>query len=69
MKYLTVAIWLCMSGVAASQVTTATPRACSSVSCVIHGAPAPEIGAGIPALLGVAGVLLGATLLKRWRRS
>jgi len=27
------------------------------------------IGAGIPAVLVVGGVLLGATLLKRWRRS
>jgi hypothetical protein len=30
-----------------------------------HGAPAPLIGAGIPALLGVGGVLLGRKLLKR----
>ena len=33
-----------------------------------HGAPAPIIGAGIPALLGVGGVWLGRKLLRRRKR-
>jgi hypothetical protein len=32
---------------------------------IAHGAPAPLLGLGIPAVLGVAGVLLGAKLLNR----
>ena len=34
-----------------------------------HPAPAPVIGAGIPVLLAVGGVLLATKLLARWRRS
>jgi hypothetical protein len=33
-----------------------------------HGAPAPLIGAGIPALVVIGGVLLGRKLLKRKKR-
>jgi hypothetical protein len=32
-------------------------------------APAPELGAGVPAVLVVGGVLLATALLARWRRS
>ncbi len=59
MRLLT--IWLCLGAATAAQ---AVPP-CT----VCKGAPAPMIGAGIPAVLVVGGVLLGATLLKRWRRS
>jgi hypothetical protein len=33
-----------------------------------HGAPAPVIGAGIPALVAVGGILLGRRLLRRKQR-
>jgi hypothetical protein len=61
MRSLTVAIWLCVNAATAAQ---ATPP-CSA--CGIHAEPAPEMGTGIPALLVVGGVLLGATLYKRRR--
>jgi hypothetical protein len=64
MRVLAAAIWLCIGAATASQ---ATP--CATATCGLHAAPAPVIGAGIPAFLVVGGVLLGATLIKRWRRS
>ncbi len=63
MRSLTVAIWLCI-GVATASQATATP--CATATCGLKGAPAPEIGTGIPVVLVVGAVLLGATLMKRW---
>ncbi len=57
------AIWLCLGAATAAQAVPIGPCA------VCKSAPAPMIGTGIPAVLVVGGVLLGATLLKRWRRS
>jgi hypothetical protein len=55
------AIGLCLSALPAL-------AACSTAVGCIHGAPAPIIGAGIPALLGVGGVWLGRKLLRRRKR-
>jgi hypothetical protein len=64
MKLLTVVIWMCLSAL------TAAPAQAAPVACAhCFAAPAPLIGTGIPAVLVVGGVLLGATLLKGWRRS
>lgn len=59
MRLLT--IWLCLGATTAAQ---AVPPC-----AVCNAAPAPMVGAGIPAMLVVGGVLFGATLLKHWRRS
>jgi len=64
MRLLTVAIWLCMNAATAAQ---ASPP-CSACG-IGHPVPAPEIDVGIPAFLVIGGVLLGATLMKRWRQS
>jgi hypothetical protein len=62
MKAALLAIWICLIALPALALPCST-----AVGCV-HGAPAPIIGAGIPALLGVGGVWLGRRLLKRTRR-
>jgi hypothetical protein len=66
MKSLAITMWSII-GIAGAQA--ATPSACSSVLCVLHGAPAPSIGAGVPVALVIGGVLLGMRLLKSWRQS
>jgi len=66
MKLLAATFTWSAIGIAAAQ---AAPSACSSVSCVLHGVPAPSIGAGIPIALVVGGILLGTRLLKSRRRS
>jgi len=40
-----------------------------SSETITDPAPAPPIGSGIPGMLAVGGVLLGAKLLARWRRA
>jgi hypothetical protein len=35
----------------------------------IQAAPAPSIGAGVPSMLAIGAMLLGTTLMARWRRS
>ncbi len=64
MRLLAVAIWLCISAVPAAQ---AVPTCSACV--VVKPAPAPVIGAGIPALLVVGGLLLGTKFLAHRRRS
>ena len=64
MKLLTVVTWMCLSAATTAQAQAA-PAACAR--CV--AAPAPLIGTGITAMLVVGVVLLGATLLKGWRRA
>jgi hypothetical protein len=64
MKRLALAIWLCLSAVPAFAATTPSP--CATAVC---RAPLPLIGLGLPAAFAVGGVLLGAKLLKRSRRS
>ena len=64
MRSLAVAIWLCVNAATAAQAGP-TCSACG----IIHPAPAPMIGAGIPAFLVVGGVLVGAMLVTRRRRS
>jgi hypothetical protein len=70
MKRLALAIWLCLSAVPAFAQTTPTavpvPSPCATAVC---RAPLPLIGLGLPAAFAVGGVLLGAKLLKRSRRS
>jgi hypothetical protein len=41
---------------------------CALGACGIKPAPAPVIGAGLPALFGVGGVWLGRKLLRRRKR-
>jgi hypothetical protein len=38
------------------------------VILTLEAAPAPEIGHGLPVLLGVGGILLSAKLMERGRR-
>jgi hypothetical protein len=70
MKGLTLIIWLCLGTVPAlaqnAATTSAIPRPCAAARC---SAPAPLMGLGLPAAFAVGGVLLGAKLLRRNRRS
>jgi hypothetical protein len=58
-------MWMSVIAITAAQ---AAPSTCSSVTCVLHGAPAPSMGAGVPIALAMGGLLLGMRLLKSWRR-
>jgi len=84
MKGLTFIIWLCLSTIPALAQNTPAPnpeavaersvgRAPNPYHCdaaaACRGAPAPLIGLGLPAAFAVGGVLLGAKLLWRRRRS
>ena len=64
MRLLAIVTGMCIS---AATVTQAVAH--PSAICTLHPAPAPVIGAGIPVLLAVGGVLLATKLLARWRRS
>ena len=66
MKLLTVVIWICLSAAPAAEAQTTT-AVLPCATC--KAAPAPLIGTGIPAVLVVGGVLLGAKLLARRRRA
>jgi hypothetical protein len=66
MRFLAVGVSLCISAATASQAAATPP--CSACG-ILHVAPAPVIGAGIPAFLIVGALLLGAKLVKRWQRS
>ncbi len=73
MRVSAIAIWLCLGAATAVEAQgnqgNQGNQGCNGNCQGIRGAPAPVIGSGIPAVLVVGGVLLGATLLKRWRRS
>jgi hypothetical protein len=58
MRILTLILWVC--SIAVQAMAAPSP-------CAVCGAPAPLIGLGIPAALGIGAVLLGAKLLKRRR--
>jgi hypothetical protein len=61
MKAALLAIWICLGPFPAfAQLVDAAHRH--------HGAPAPIIGAGIPAALAIGGVWLGRKLLRRRKR-
>jgi hypothetical protein len=61
MKAVLLTAWICLGAFPAfAQLVDAAHRH--------HGAPAPLIGAGIPALVVVGGVLLGRKLLRRRKR-
>ncbi len=45
------------------------PSPCAAAACYHRSAPAPLIGLGVPAVIAVGGVLLGARLLGRNRQS
>ena len=68
-KVLLVSAWLCIGAASAfaqnqnGQGGNQNGQGGSGV----HAAPAPLIGLGIPAVLAVGGVLIGAKLLKRRR--
>jgi hypothetical protein len=62
--------WICVSAIPAlaqTVTTSSTTHPCATATC--RGAPAPLIGFGFPAALAVGGVLIGAKLLKRKKRS
>ena len=66
MKAVVLALFVGLGGLscvtpAFAQVRTPTPSAC----VVCRGAPAPLIGLGVPGILALGGVLLGA---KFWTR-
>jgi hypothetical protein len=65
MKSFATSILMSVIAIASAQ---AAPSVCSSVSRVLHGVPAPSIGAGVPVALAIGGILLGATFLKSRRR-
>jgi hypothetical protein len=65
MKSLATSILISVIGIASAQ---AAPSVCSSISCVLHGVPAPSIGAGVPVALAIGGILLGTRFLKSRRR-
>jgi hypothetical protein len=65
MKGLTLAILLCLSAIPAVAAPTYSP--CAASAC--RSAPAPLIGLGLPAAFAIGGVLAGAGLLRRKRRS
>jgi len=67
MKGLTLIIWLCLITIPVFAQTTPEVRPCATAVC--RSAPAPLIGLGLPAAFAVGGVLLGAKLLRRRRRS
>ncbi len=64
MRLLAIVTGMCIS---AATVTQAVAHPFGHLH--VHPAPAPVIGAGIPVLLAVGGVLLATKLLARWRRS
>ena len=72
MRNLTIVIWLCigaMTGIEtanAQSATTSTVLPCATAAC--KGAPAPSIGTGVPGVLVIGGILIGASLLMRRRR-
>jgi hypothetical protein len=63
--------WTCLNAIPAlaqnTVSTSTTPGPCATAAC--RSGPAPLIGLGFPAAVAVGGVLLGAKLLKRTRRS
>ena len=70
MRPLAVAVWLCIMAATAAQAGPPPPPPHippPPPPPPHHVVPAPEIDAGIPALLAVGGVLLGAQLLRRRR--
>ena len=71
MKTLMLVLWLCVGAMPAFAQTAVTNagRPCPDTASCYHGAPAPLLGLGIPSALAVGGVLLGAKLFRRRRRS
>jgi len=68
MKGLTLIIWLCLNaGPTFAQSASAVTNVPPCATC--KSAPAPLIGLGLPAAFAVGGVLLGAKMLRRRRRS
>ena len=65
MKSFATSVLMSVIGIASAH---AGPSVCSSVTCVLHGVPAPSIGAGVPATLAIGGILLGTRLLRSRRR-
>ena len=63
MRLLAIVTGICISA------ATVTQAVAQRGHLHVHPAPAPVIGAGIPVLLAVGGVLLATKLLARWRRS
>jgi hypothetical protein len=62
MKAVLLAIWICLLALPAFAQLDDLARHRH------HGAPAPIIGAGIPAALAIGGVWLGRKLLRRRKR-
>jgi hypothetical protein len=72
MNALLLIIWICVSAIPALAQSTATTSSTTypcPTTATCRSAPAPLIGFGFPAALAVGGVLLGAKLLKRTKRS
>jgi hypothetical protein len=65
MKTLTLLLWLCIGVVPAFAGDQGQNNNDQGQNGGYHGAPAPVIGFGIPVILAVGGVLLGAKLLRR----
>jgi hypothetical protein len=73
MKILLLSMWLCMGATSAFAqnvgANVSVGGTSVGVNATIRSAPAPLLGAGIPAALAIGGVLLGAKLLGRKRQS
>jgi hypothetical protein len=74
MKTTLLIVWLCVSAMPAFAQTSyrspsypSRPAPCASVRCA--SAPAPLIGLGVPVVLAVGGVLVGAKLVRRRYKS
>ena len=67
-KVLLISAWLCIGAASAfAQQNGQGGNQNGQGGNGVHAAPAPLIGLGIPAVLAVGGVLIGAKLLKRRR--
>ena len=70
MRNLTIAMWLCIGAMTSIESANAQTATTSTVlpCATCRAAPAPSIGVGVPAVLVIGGVLIGANLLMRRRR-
>lgn len=72
MKILLLSMWLCIGALPAFAQSVGANISVGGtsvgVSATVRGAPAPLLGLGIPSMLAVGGVLLGANLRRRKRQ-
>ena len=67
MRTLTVAVWLGLAAMIGVQGASAQTLSTTTTLLKMKPAPAPMFGGGVPAVLLIGGVLLGAKILRRRR--